>query len=200
MDDIKAKEELEFIKKIIEDSRKDIVYNGMDYIFWGLIVAIGMIINYFMEILRYRFMHFFWIWVIIIAIGWTFSIFTYFVKGKKERKKTFSNKIVGSVWGACGIAMTICGFIGTLTNAINHNYISPTLCTIVGVGYYITGVIFENKWIKYFSFGWWIGSLIMYFYPGDYTMLLMAFMMICFQVIPGFIFYIESKKQVASIQ
>jgi hypothetical protein len=199
MDEIKAKEELEFIKKIIEDSRKDIVYNGMDYIFWGLLVTIGMGINFLMEIFNYKFHNFFWLWVILIAIGWMFSIFTFYWKKKKERKRTLSNKIVGAVWGASGVAMTLCGFIGSISTAIKPDFISPVLCTFIGAAYFITGFIFDNKWLKGFSLGWWTGSIIMFFYPGIYTNLLMASMMLCFQVVPGFVLYKNSKKAVGII-
>ena len=46
MDEKTALEEIQFIRKIIEGSKRKIVYNGIDYIVWGAIVITGMILQY----------------------------------------------------------------------------------------------------------------------------------------------------------
>jgi len=36
MDEKTALEEIRFIRSVMEESKKSIVYNGKDYIFWGI--------------------------------------------------------------------------------------------------------------------------------------------------------------------
>ena len=46
MDEKTALEELQFIRKVIDEGKKSVVYNGKDYIFWGLIVIVGMMATF----------------------------------------------------------------------------------------------------------------------------------------------------------
>jgi hypothetical protein len=50
-------------------------------------------------------------------------------------------------------------------------------------------VVYDVKWIRNLAFGWWGGAIIMFIFPGLYHLLLMAWMMIAFQTIPGYIIH-----------
>jgi hypothetical protein len=193
MDEKTAIDELQFIKKVIEDSRKSITYNGMDYIFWGIIVIVGMLIQYF-ALLRHNYFNFFWIWAVLIPIGWVFSFYN--ARSKKEKlPRTFSGRIISAVWGATGIGMTLLGFIGTMSGGINGEFVSPILSVVLGTGYYITGKIVEAKWVSNIAFCWWIGGIVMFYYHGVHSILIMALMMLFFQTVPGVIIYRKYKKE-----
>jgi hypothetical protein len=193
MDEKTAIDELQFIKKVIEDSRKSMTYNGLDYIFWGILVIIGMLIQYF-AILSQVYFNFFWIWAVLIPIGWVFSFYN--ARSKKEKlPRTFSGRIISAVWGAIGFGMTLLGFIGTMSGAIKPWFISPLLSVFLGTGYYITGKIVEAKWISNLAFCWWIGAIVMFYYHGVHSIMMMALMMLFFQTIPGIIIYIKFRKE-----
>ena len=193
MDEKTAIDELQFIKKVIEDSRKSITYNGLDYIFWGIIVIVGMLIQYF-AILSHYYFNFFWIWVVLIPIGWALSIFNGISK-KEKMPRTFTGRIITSVWVAIGIGMTLLGFIGTFSHGINPMFVSPILSVCLGTGYFITGKIIEAKWVSNLAFGWWIGAVVLFFYPGIHSLLIMALMMLFFQTVPGIIIYRKYIKE-----
>lgn len=193
MENQELQDELFFIKKIIEESRRTIVDDGLDMIFWGLIVTIGLILTYiFATIELYQWT--FWIWPIIVAIGWLFPWYNSVRLKRKTRAKTFALKILAGVWLACGIGMTLIGFVGTLSGAISGYYVSPTLSIILGIGYFITGFITDDVVSKITPIGWWLGSIIMFIFPGLYSLLLMAGMMFFFQTIPGIIIYKKFKQ------
>lgn len=193
MDEKTAFDEIQFIKKVIEDSRKSMSYNGLDYIIWGIIVIVGLLIQYF-ALLSHIYFSCFWIWLVLIPVGWAFSI----VNGKYKKEKlphTFAGRIIVSVWGAIGVAMTLLGFIGVMTGGIKPMFIAPVLSVSLGTGYYITGKIIEAKWISNIALGWWIGAVVLFFYPGIHSILIMALMMLFFQTIPGIIIYRKYKKE-----
>ena len=194
MDEKTALDELQFIRKVIDESKRAIVYNGMDYIVWGILVITGMILTYVFLLLKI-FFNFIWIWVILISIGWIFS----FYSRKKEKQKqpdTFSQRIIATVWIAAGIGMTIIGFVGSFSGAVKGAYISPILCVILGMAYLVTGTICGEKWISYLSIGWWSGALVLFFFTGTYSLLIMALLMLFFQTIPGIIIYRNYKREV----
>ena len=196
MEENKAYEELLFIKQIIEESKREIVYNGIDYIVWGVLVFIGLISTYITILMRTS--HIIWVvWVVIVTAGFLFGYFN----GKKEvaiMPPTFLRRSISALWTATGIAMMIFGFIAPLSNHYLTLFICPLLSTVLGLAYYVTGFLVASKWMKYLSFGWWAGAILMFVVPGLYSLLLMAFMMMALQTIPGIILYsgyVKERKQ-----
>jgi hypothetical protein len=188
-----AIEELEFIKKVINDTQKVIIDNGFGFIFWGIIIVIGLLSTYASVLFDFHFPYAL-NWIVVIGTGWTYSIYSGIKYGKRAKVHTFSGKLLGAVWSSAGIAMTILGFVGTFSGAYNGVYISPIVSTILGIAVFISGFLYGKRWLTYISAGWWIGAIIMFIYPYLYTLLLMSSMVIVFQIIPGIIIYRESKK------
>src|SRR5438477_7203588 len=98
-------EELQYIRKIIAESRASFVEDGMPYIWWGLIVAIGMGITY-LSVLTQRDLYDGYVWLALVLFGWG-TIIYYMIKKKKqpEQVKSFVDRIQGAIWGACGSAL-----------------------------------------------------------------------------------------------
>lgn len=196
MEENKAYEELLFIKQIIEESKKELVYNGIDYIVWGVLVFIGLISTYITIFISAS--NIIWlVWVAIVAAGYLFEYFN----GKKEEAimpATFLRRSISALWTATGISMIILGFVAPLSNHTLSLFICPLLSTVLGLAYYVTGFLVASTWVKYLSFGWWTGAVIMFVFPGLYSLLLMAFMMLALQTIPGMIIYsgyVKKRKQ-----
>lgn len=198
MDNKTAIDDLQFIKRIIADSKTTIIYNGKEYIFWGVIVSIGLLLVYFNFIFSYK-INSFYLWVVIIGIGWIYSFLSSRKRKRDYRTITFAGKILGVVWLATGIGMTIIGFLGTVSGAIDRIFVSPLLSVLLGVAFLITGYIHNEGWIKFLSVGWWLGAIYMFFFPGIQTVLIMAAMMTFFQVVPGLYLYNKYKKEMLKL-
>jgi len=193
-----AQQELAFIKKVIEDSRRIIATDGKDFTVWGIIVTIGMLLMYFNIILHLYYREIL-IWGFLISGGWLYSIYRGFTYYRKLKIKTFAGKILSSVWVSCGIVMTMIGFIFCPLGVIRGNAIMPLIAIITGIGYFITSFIIPSRWIRYCAFGWWLGGILIAAFPGIYTLLVYAGMMICFQVVPGIIIQRQYQKQFAEV-
>ncbi|HMS33243.1 MAG TPA: hypothetical protein PKC91_04080, partial [Ignavibacteria bacterium] len=115
---------------------------------------------------------------------------------KKMKVHTIAGRIIGSLWFASGIAMFIYGFLGSVSGGYNSVYICPVISTSLGISYFTTGEIQQVKLLKYIAFGWWIGAVVLFFYPGIHTLLIFALMMICFQILPGVILNRKFKKDI----
>lgn len=194
MEDKTALEELQFIRKVIEESKRSMIYNGVDYILWGIIITIGLVSTYFFTIYEfYKSFSLFWIWAVLVPAGWVFSVY-YGIKTKTKQPKTFAGRLLSAVWASAGVAMMIVGFVGPLARAYSPLFISPVICIILGVAYYVTGTIVESRWVRNLSFGWWAGAIFMLAYHNIITLMVMALMMLCFQTIPGIIMYRKFKN------
>ncbi|MBI2417819.1 MAG: hypothetical protein HYV28_07935 [Ignavibacteriales bacterium] len=192
MEENKVLDELQFIKKVIEDSKRALVDNGMGYIIWGLIVFAGMLSDY-IEVSLYGRANSLIRWAILIGGGWLWT-FVYYTKFRPVKSaKTFTGRLVGYLWMCAGISMTIIGFVATLSGMIRGMAVSPLLSVVLGMTYFMTGAIFNSKAFKLLSLGWWCGAIVMMVYPGFHNILIMAGMMLFFQVVPGIVMYRQAK-------
>lgn len=196
MDEKTALEELQYIRKVIDEGKRSVVYNGKDYIFWGIIVILGMMAT-FISILNKIHFNYFLIWVVLIPIGWFYSLYN-----KREHKikfpTTYAGRLIGAIWGSAGIAMTIIGFIGYSLGAIKPMSISPLCAVIMGSAYFVSGKIVDVKWISMLSIGWWAGGVLMFYITNVYSFLIMALLMLFFQTIPGIFIYKNYKEEMAA--
>ena len=194
MNEKAAAEELAFIKNIIKESRKSFALNGKPFIFWGFLIVIGLFLEFFRKLFAPEFHYMYFVWILLITAGWLYSYFDSRKCKDKSKTKSIGPKILGSIWLACGITMTIFGFIGTISGAIKGVYVSPVLSLVLAIAYFVSGVIYEYKWLRNLSIGWWTGAIFLFFYPSQYTTLIMALMMIGLQIIPGIILLDKIKK------
>jgi len=188
MQEKKLYEDLQYIKQIINDSRNLVVENGIGFIIWGILIVIGLLYTYFDFLLKAQ-LHNNIAWVVLISGGWILSFISAYKKREHSNVTTFAGKLLSSVWISAGIAMTILGFIGSASGAYKGVYISPILSTILGIAFFISAQVYKNKIMTLLAPLWWLGAIYMFFFPGLETLLIMAFMMLLMQVVPGIIFY-----------
>ena len=74
------------------------------------------------------------------------------------------------------------------------------MSSFLGAAYILNGVLAGKKWLSYLAIGWWGGAIIMFFYPGLQAILIMAAMMILFQIVPGIILQFEFKHEFAKTE
>ncbi|MCK9425145.1 MAG: hypothetical protein M0Q21_03785 [Ignavibacteriaceae bacterium] len=194
MDDRTAIDELVFIRKVIEDSKRSVAENGKGYILWGILVFLGLMSVYLGYVFKLP-TNSPWVWVVLIGFGWIYTLASVFSKKHEKHVRTFAAKILNSVWLGTGVSMTIIGFIATSSGMINGLALSPLMSTVLGVAYFISGTVYDSKWVKLLALGWWCGGIAMFFIANIIQILIMALMMLGLQVIPGFIFYFSSKKE-----
>ncbi len=194
MEKQQAELEINMIKKIMEDSRKIVVDDGIGYIVWGMLILIGMISSYFV-VLTKQYSYTIWIWVILIGGGWAYSIISHLLRNSKKKASTLAGKILGGLWISTGISMTLIGFIGPLSHSINGYTITPLISIMLGIAYFVSGIIYGLGWVRNLAVGWWVGAIVIFYWPGLHTFLIFAAMMALLQIIPGIILYLKFKKE-----
>lgn len=191
----KAEEEISVIKTIMEDSRKAVVENGWHYIYWGSIVTAAIIVNCLMvlyDISKYA-QGLLWFSSMPAA-----AIVEGIIERKKEKHtkvKTFAGRLINSLWTGAGLCMFILGFAGSVSGAYSANMIFPLISIVLGSAYLISGVIQQVKWLSAVSVFWWLGAVILLLLPGMHSMLVFAGMLVCFQIVPGVLLYVKSKRE-----
>jgi|WetSurMetagenome_2_1015567.scaffolds.fasta_scaffold24806_2 hypothetical protein len=184
MEPIDAQQELAFIRKVMADSRTAISDDGKGLIVWGTLVVAGMVTMYASFQFGYPISKTL-LWAVLIGLGWVYTIFHEMQNRKTKRFSTFGGRIVGSLWLGCGVVMTIVGFLSPMTGALKPWAIIPVSSLVIGIGYLVTGVVYDDRWTRFSALGWWAGAIVMMLWPGYYLFLLFSAMMIIFQIVPG---------------
>lgn len=196
MNSSQAELELSEIKKIMEESRRIMVDDGLGFIIWGSLVAAGLISSY-LSVLGYLAWNITsYAWIALIGSGWIITIIQVRKEKKERRAITFAGKVAGAIWGSAGVTMTIIGFVGSYTGLVKGMGISPLMACVLAAAFFVSGVIYNDKTFRYLSIGWWAGALVMFFWHSPHTLLLFALMIIFMQVLPGFIMYKKWKKEI----
>ncbi|MGD1005927.1 MAG: hypothetical protein ABR980_01690 [Ignavibacteriaceae bacterium] len=199
MDELTAQEEIAFIKKVMQDSRKLVYADGKEFIYWGIIITVCLIYTYFtagyhvtgsVNVVPL-------VWLFFIVLGGIGSAFFIKKRYKTARIKSLAGQVLEKIWLGNGIGMIMVAFVGGFSGAIHGVYISPLMSSFLGGSYYISGFIYGKKWVSYLAVFWWLGAAIMFIFPGLYVCLLMAAMIILLQIIPGIILYRDSKQEIA---
>lgn len=194
MEEKNLQNEIDFIKKIMNDSRVVIVDDGKDFIFWGIIVTIGLVLTYIAIVTGWAEYDIF-VWLTLVAVGWAFSILRHFKAGSKRRASSLAGKMLGGIWASTGIASTIFGFVGPIAGAYHPAMISPMISMVLGCAFFTSGIIYGKKWLSGLAAGWWTGAIFIFFFPYAYSLLVMAGMMLFLQITPGIILFRKSKAQ-----
>jgi hypothetical protein len=199
-------EELAYIRKIITDSRASFVEDGKPYIWWGIIVAVGMTLTY-ISVLTQTELYVGYVWIGLTMIGWGSII--YHVREKKKmvaRSKSFIDRIQGAIWGACGAAIGISVFLIILSSnwnpgnvpPIHQYYICFVTSMIVGIAYLLSGIANDLKWLSNVGYAWWVGAAYMIIVPSVHNLLIYALMIVFFQVVPGIILMKRYKRMTST--
>ncbi len=197
---LRPEDELQYIRNIIANSRAAFVEDGMPYIWWGLIVAIGMGVNY-ISALTDRDLYTGYIWMGLVLFGWG-TIIYYIIQKRKlpKRASSFIDRLQGAIWGACGgalglgVLLIICVQHTGDTAPLYPIYTCFVASLILGIAYFLSGIANDLNWLRNIGFAWWAGAIVMYLWPTIHVLGIYAGMLILFQVVPGIILQRRYKR------
>jgi hypothetical protein len=195
MNEKEAMENLEMIKKMIEETKKTVAYSGDIFILWGvlgLLACLGTYVLVFFRLYQYIFIN----WVGLMTIGFAYSIYRGVTQEKKEKIITFSTKALGYTWFALGITLMLLGFVAPLAGVYSSYHMIPAIIAIViGAGCFISAQLYQWKLLTWLSLLWWGAGIGMMFLKTDSSLLVFAFLIILGYLVPGFILQANYKKQ-----
>lgn len=194
MESKQAELELSLIKKMMDDTRKINIDNGIHYIFWGILIAVALFLNYLIIKLNFYPKYAGFVWLVLMVSGAVADIFIGKYQSKRSSVSTYAGRLMSSLWFASGVAMFIYGFVGSFSGAYNPIFICPIIATSLGISYFTSGSIQQLGWLKSVSYGWWAGAIVMFVFPGIHTLLVFAVMIILLQIVPGIVLNKRSKE------
>lgn len=191
MDTKQAELEISVIKKILEDSRSAVYNKSSQGLFWFTLTAAAVLINYLMAVTGVGLKFSGLLWAGVSIFGTLYSIKLAKKESSKHKVKTFAGKILTAIGIATGIANIMFAFASLAAKAFDPFVIVSMNALILGMAFYVLGVIQQLKSFKILADLWWAGSVFFFFMPGIHSLLFMAIMLAASAWIP----WVEEKKQ-----
>ncbi len=147
MNENQIQEDVQFIKKMMENNQRRLVDNGLSYIINGLIVAIGIPITILMGYNGFG-QYAPYVWLLLIAIMVLANLVANKKIEKKNSVKTFGSELFAAVWGACGLTIVIIFVLSVSNIGVGGASFFMSISGILAIGYFLTGVINDLKFMK----------------------------------------------------
>ena len=185
MNEMQAKERIQFIQEMIEKTKMITDGSWMYFLVWGIIGILGVIGMY---VLVY-FEKFSWIWVnwiILVTIGFVYSLFKS-AKLRTHGMKTYAQTAVWHLCWACGIAFILVGFIFPILNLYSWGLITIFISLVAGILAFVAGGIYDWNLLKWCGVIWWLGALGMVFVHANYRAILFVPLIFVGYIIPAIV-------------
>ena len=187
-------QEILTIKEMIEKTRNTTAESGNLFIYIGINSALTTFIIGILEI--YNLNQFVMPIVIILTVVNAFIGYIIAAKEDKNKKvKTYLKTIFWHILMACGFAAVLIVFLFPFLELYPFHAVPVLISLVMGIALFITGTIFESKYIQWSSSVWWIGACILALIEGPYRFLIMVAIIFIGWIIPGYILNKQYKKR-----
>ena len=176
--------DLEFIRRLIDDSRRAVALDARPFSLWGGLVILGIGLDHLLigsELERYSI----WIWMALMVLGWAFAFFIWWRRRRGLGATTLADRVLGRLWFACWTTMFVIGFGGFFAGQIGGAALNGSLAAVLAVGYLTTGALVSSSLISRLGIAWWAVALATFFLPRTTGDMVFAGAMLLFQVIPA---------------
>ena len=181
-----VQQEISIIKEMIDKTRKETAESGHLFIFMGIASAFFVLIISLLEM--YKVNHL----VIPAMIILTFlnGLVGYFVVSKpisEEKVKSYPKTVVLCLWVVCGLTLLLVTFLFPFLKVYSFRALGTLASLFLGIAVFMTGIIYEMRFVVWFSSAWWIGAILMALIDGPYRFLIMIAVILIGWILPGFI-------------
>ncbi|MGH8126187.1 MAG: hypothetical protein ACREPK_10125 [Rhodanobacteraceae bacterium] len=193
-----AAEDLAYIRRIMEETRRAVSLRGDYFIIWGVFALLGLIGTYLLA----RTAQAGWtqapLWGGLMIIAWLATAWRVHTEVHTQRVCAPVGRMLGATWIACSIAIVLVCFVGIPLGVTNFTAVGPTIASIIGVGVFVTGAQMGTPWVRNLSFGWWAGAIAEFIWHGEAQLLIGAIVVLLFYIVPGFVLNAQARKRYAA--
>lgn len=191
--DSRAEQDLALIRRLMEDSRREVTDRGKHFLIWGCLSVVGLAYTY-LAATGAAGLDPAWVWLGILAIGWAASLAVGFRDGRRARVVTLGRRLLTGTWVSAAVTLTLVALAGLFGDVVSSRALAGLISVIIAVPVLLTGLLTGEGWLRWVAGGWWAGGLVMLFVPGVYALLVMAGMALLLMALPGAVLHARSRR------
>jgi small basic protein len=185
------RESLQLIESMMLSAKKEIGEDGIMYLFWGWLVFVAALTNYFLQfVINYEN---YWLpWAVLMPLGGVFSFIYGARKGKQQKVKTFVSEFLGYL----GIAFGVCLFIVLFFGYKLELNCYPMVMLVYGIWLFVSGGVLRFKPLIIGGIINWIFAIASFFVTFDLQLLFISSAVLLGYIIPGHMLNHQFRKHV----
>jgi len=194
MDAVQLQKEVTLIKEMIEKTRRATAESGHLLIYIGLFSALATTAIGLLEI----FQQYQLIMPTIILMTIVNALIGFLVATRKTNNNgaiSYPKTIFWQTWMACGLTTILIVFLFPNLGLYPVRAVPILAALLLGIAVFLTGTIFELRFIQLSSLVWWIAALLMSLIVSPYSFLIMVAAILIGWTLPGFILHRNYKQR-----
>lgn len=187
MDDRPGSGDLEAIRRMMEEAQSGAPDSGKHFLLWGAVTAVGLVGTYINlngppEATG-------WLWGVAIALGWAVAMWVGWREQSRARVQNLMNSVVAGIWIGTSVSVTLVVIGGLYLKAFAASALPGATSLVIGGGFFASSFAYRSAWLRAMAIGWWVGGSAMLAWRGPYTLLLMAGLVVAFDIVPGIVLF-----------
>lgn len=189
-----AQQDLAVIRRLMEESQTAVAEDGRYFLLWGVLCALGLL-GTWAAVLGALALDPLWLWATLVGLGWIGSFWMGVRSGRRARVRGLGGRLIAVVWFACGVTLTLIAAAGLLGGVVPVQALSGLVAVVLAGGFLASAALTGQRWLGAIAAAWWLGGGVMLFFPGLYTLPLLAAMAIALQVVPGLVLRRQARRR-----
>ncbi|MEM7418015.1 MAG: hypothetical protein AAF389_21175 [Gemmatimonadota bacterium] len=184
MNDTTAREDLAWIRSLMDHSHRFLGGTWRHQAVWGLVGSLGMLSTYLaVRATRYELIP--WLWVGAVGAGWFYSLVLAREHDRAPIVRNAASQAFGGIWISLGVTLTLIGGISIFTGALAPQALSGVVAALFGAGYFASGFVAGLRWLQAVAVAWWIGATVLLVWASPHGLLLLAVMTVVLAIGPA---------------
>jgi len=164
MADDTVREDIAFIRQVIEEGRHYAAGRSQDMMVWGIAVAVGHL-NTYAFIRGWSSLQPGWLWLVCITLPWLYSLrrpLRRLVGDWRPAAVSPAVRALRMLWLGCGVFLTILAVASAWTGEIRQGWFDAVVAGVLGAAMFATSSLTNLAWLRWVAVLWWVGELISY--------------------------------------
>lgn len=192
-EELTHEESIRLIGGMIKSAQNKLTDNSAFYLLWGYMVALAAILHY--VLIQMGIPELAWMpWPILMTASGIIAAIMGVRKGKKAEVTTYTDRLMGYLWGGMVVVMVILLVMGA---ALGWSTVYPILMLLWGWALFVSGGMVRFPPLMWGGvFNWALGAFA-FFQTFEVQLLLIATSMFATYLVPGYMLRIKLKKDAA---
>jgi hypothetical protein len=176
-------QDISIIKEMIDKTRRKAADSGHMFVYMGLVSALLTIVIGVLEI--------FHLGQYVLPTSIAMAVINAFIGYRIAAKSTngdvnsYPKTLFWHIWMACGFAAVMIVFLFPFLNLYSYKAASVLVCLVMGIAVFISGSIFELKFVQWCGLIWWIGAFLLAITQGPLSIGVMVAIIVFGWIVPG---------------
>ena len=155
----RAREDIAFIRRAVEEGRNYATARGPDLLLWGIAVTIGYLGTYAF-VRGWSPLPPVWLWALCIGLPWAYSLRRLMPAFARPCESGHPmTRALSMLWLGCGIFLTTLALAAIWTGEARQSWFDAVVAGVMGIAFFASAWLSSVGWLRWVAVLWWVGEV-----------------------------------------